>query len=96
MMRIHTKQCETEKFKKFVTKNWLVMTHYNLLSCAITIYDYSNNKKVKVEFSVGDRFQIDTIFAFRMCVWLCSYYEFYIKKVRNKIIVINSNVMFYD
>ena len=88
-MRIHTKQCEPEELKIFVTKNWLVMTQYQLMKITV----YSNNKKIVVEFSIEDKFQIDTIFAFRMCVWLCSYYEYYIKKVRNRIVII---MIFYD
>ena len=91
-MRIHTKQCEAEELKIFVTENWLVMTQYQLVK--LLFIDYSNNKKIVVEFSIEDNFQIDTIFAFRMCVWLCSYYEYYIKKVKNKIVIIN--MMFYD
>ena len=58
-------------------------------------YTFHSNSDVKVEFSVspGESIKIKKKRALCMCVWLCSFYEYYFKKVCLPLSDLENNIL---
>ena len=78
MKKIHRNECEPMELKAFADA-WLVL----LTVCMYcnTINYYNSEEVLEVDFSTRV-FQIQKINAVLMCIWLCTYYEYYLKNVR--------------
>ena len=86
MKKIHRKECKPVELKT-LSDAWLVLL--SVCMCSYTINYYNSKEEVlEVDFSTGV-FQITKINAVLMCIWLCTYYEYYQKNVSLMLLVSN-------
>ena len=80
MKKIHRNECEPVELKAFVDA-WLVLLTVCMYCYTINSFN-SKEEVLEVDFSTKGVFQLQKINAVLMCIWLCTYYEYYQKNVR--------------
>ena len=78
MKKIHKKECEPVELKT-LSDSWLVLLTVCMYCYSIKYYN-SKEEVLEVDFSAAI-FKIQKINAVLMCIWLCTYYEYYQKNV---------------
>ena len=79
MKKIHRNDCEPMELKVFADA-WLVLLTVCIYCYTINYYN-SKEEVLEVDFSTKGVFQIQKLNAILMCIWLCTYYEYYQKNV---------------
>ena len=79
LRKIHANEREGRKLEA-MADSWLELVVMFRIHCKLPLYSKEN--VIAVNFSTGKVFNMQKIHAFRMCIWLCVYNEFYQKEVR--------------